>query len=159
MTPIGKRKIHTRNNRNNSNNNNNNSNNITWNIRHNPPPEILERIRQKEAELRKEYPTNIIDLQLLEVIPPPKNKKALFNTYTYRFGSSIHPEFSYNMLHKYDNRKYIDPIRIQSPIHSVSPKHLTKKQKSNPNNKKSKNTYNMYMRLMNAYKRTNTLKN
>jgi len=95
-----------------NNNDENNTPYIPRFPRHNPPSTIKRRIHQKQQELRTEYPTNRIDIQHLETVPPPKNKKALFSTYTYRFGSIMHPELQYNMLHTYPNPNYI-PILIQ----------------------------------------------
>jgi len=136
-----------------SSNNENNTPHIPRFPRHRPPSTIKRRIHQKQHELHKEYPTNSIHLQHLETIPPPKNNKAVFNTYTYRFGSIMHPELRYNMLHTYPNPNYISPI--QSPLTNVSPARSTLKIKPTPkNNKTSQKVHNNLMRHIRAYKRT-----
>ena len=139
---------------------NNNENNTPYIPRfplQNPPSTIKRRIHQKQQELRKEYPTNRINLQHLETVPPPKNKNALFKTHTYRFGSIMHPELQYNMLHTYPNPNYITPI--QSPIHTVSPARQTTKQSPKKNNNKSQKAFNDYMKYINAFQRRHTSKN
>jgi len=141
---------------------NNNNNNTTPHIRkfprQHPPSTIKRRIHQKQQELHKEYPTNSIHLQHLETIPPPKNKKAVFNTYTYRFGSIMHPELRYNMLHTYPNPNYISPI--QSPLMNLSPVRSTLKIKSTPKNKKKSHAaHKNYMNLIHAYEQTHVRKN
>ena len=142
----------------NNNNNENNTPYIPRFPRQNPPSTIKRRVRQKQQELRKEYPTNRINLQHLETVPPPKNKNALFKTHIYRFGSIMHPELQYNMFHTYPNPNYITPI--QSPIHTVSPARQTTKQSPKKyNNIKSKNVYNNLMRHIRTFQRTRASNN
>jgi len=136
-----------------------NNNNIpgTPNIRKFPrqhlPSTIKRHIRQKEQELRIEYPTNNIHLQHLGTIPPPKNNNAVFNAYTYLVGSITHPELRYKMLRTYPNPNYKSPIK--SPLTNVSPARSTLKIKSTPKNKnKSHAAHKKYMNLIRAYEQT-----
>ena len=133
-----------------NNNNNNNTPHIRKFPRQHPPSTIKRRIRQKQQELHKEYPINSIHLQHLETIPPPNSNKAVFNTYTYRFGSIMHPELRYNMLHTYPNPNYISPT--QSPIKNLSPvRQKNNRKTTSKNNNKSQAVHNKYMNLIRAY--------
>jgi hypothetical protein len=139
---------------------NNNANQITWDPRHQPPSAIKRRILYKQHEISQNYPGEIVQLQHLETIPPPKNNHSMYNTYTYRFGMPL-TNLQYNMLQSYPNPRYIaiaDNMKeYASPMKATRKNNKTNKtNKNNKNNKnnKSKRTHNNLMKRMAAVSKT-----